>query len=306
MSQENVDGQREPSYTHLMKQLRGGLLTAIGGVLLVLGLFPAISSATYPGANGLIAYSELREPLGRCSDFSQVDNWEIYTISPTGGEPTRLTDNATADQEPSWSADGRRLAFARASVNPCRRNVWTMRADGTHQRQVTHGPAYEGSPSFSPSGRGIVMVRDGDIFKVRTDGTKSVRLTRGQGARNPVFSPDGRRIVFNGEAWNKSKNGIWSMLRDGTHKRLLAREYSGGGIYYHPDFDPDGSHIVFERCSGSSAWVRHRQRPDALKRTPPASHRRRREARLLAQWNPICRGGAFLRLLHGRLCKQGH
>jgi Tol biopolymer transport system component len=234
-----------------MKPIRGGLLSALVAALLLLALSPATSWATYPGANGLIAYSETREYVGTCNG-NWGYNWEIFTISPTGGEPTRLTDNATSDEEPSWSADGQRLAFVRRSATTCRDNIWTMRADGTHQRQITHGGVDESSPSFSPGGGRIVMVRNGDTVTVSTDGTKSVRLTRGQGARNPVFSPDGRRIVFNGEAWNKSKNGIWSMRRDGTHKRLLAREYSGGGMFSDPDFDPDGSHIVFERCSGSS------------------------------------------------------
>jgi Tol biopolymer transport system component len=35
------------------------------------------------------------------------------------------------------------------------------------------------------------------------------------------------------------------MRRDGTHTRLLANQ--DGVFYDHPDFDPDGSHIVFER-----------------------------------------------------------
>ncbi len=125
-----------------------------------------------------------------------------------------------------------------------------MRADGTRQRQVTHGRAYESSPSFSPGGGRIVLARNGKIVTVRTDGTERVRLTSGNAA-SPVFSPDGRRIAFNGEARKRSAIGIWVMHRDGTHKRLLADQeddVSGGAYYYHPDFDPDGSHLVFARC----------------------------------------------------------
>ncbi len=235
-----------------MKPIRGGLLSVLGAVLALLAT-AGTCWAAFPGANGLIAYSQLREPLGECN-YDTVYNWEIFTIAPAGGEPTRLTDNATVDEEPSWSADGRRLAFVRTSVETCRNpNVWTMRADGTHQRQVTRGPAWETAPSFSPGGGRIVMSRNGNIVKVRTDGTKSVRLTSGQGASNPVFSPSGRRIVFEGEARKRSQNGIWSMRRDGTHKRLLANQEDSGGFYDHPDFDPDGSHIVFEQCY----WAGH-------------------------------------------------
>jgi Tol biopolymer transport system component len=196
----------------------------------MLALYPASSWAAYPGANGLIAYS----------------TGEIFTISPAGGDPTRLTDNAIADTQPSWSADGRRLAFIRGDVYYGPTDVWTMRADGTHQRQVTHGGAYESSPSFSPGGGRIVMARGyprGNIVIVHTDGTDPVRLTSDREARDPAFSPNGRRIVFAGAPREERAGGIWVMRRDGTHKRLLAANPNVD----HPDFDPDGSHIVFHR-----------------------------------------------------------
>jgi TolB protein len=209
---------------------------------------PVISWATYPGANGRIAYSETRGLVPGGGEH----NWEIFTISPAGGNPTRLTDNAISDTQPSWSADGRRLAFIRGSAYIGQnQNVWTMRAGATHQRQVTHWPDAESSPSFSPRGARIVMTHGwdvaGDIVTVRTDGTEPVRLTSGKRARHPVFSPDGRRIVFAGQPTKTSQSGIWVMRRDGTHRRLVASEASGPDNQY-PDFSPDGSHIVYERC----------------------------------------------------------
>jgi dipeptidyl aminopeptidase/acylaminoacyl peptidase len=222
-----------------VKPIRGGLLSGVAVSLLLLALSPATSWAAFPGANGLIAGA------GGGSEY-----WEIWTISPNGSDPTRLTDNAIDDAQPSWSADGRRLTFIRGDVYYGPTDVWTMRADGTNQRQVTHGPAYESSPSFSPGGGRIVMDRNGSIVKVRTDGTHPVRLTSGRGARDPVFSPGGKRIVFAGSPREDASSGIWIMRRDGTHKRLLANEARDPEDeldYLRPDFDPDGSHIVFER-----------------------------------------------------------
>jgi Tol biopolymer transport system component len=185
--------------------------------------------ATFPGANGLIAYS----------------TGEIFTISPAGGDPTRLTDNAIGDAQPSWSADGRRLAFVREAVKYGPTDVWTMHSDGTHQGQVTRGPAWETSPSFSPGGGRIVMSRNGRIVIARTDGTESVRLTHDWAAWDPAFSPNGRLVVFAGAPGKGRPRGIWVMGRDGTHKRLLRANPNVD----EPDFDPDGSHIVFHRLS---------------------------------------------------------
>jgi Tol biopolymer transport system component len=225
-----------------VKPIRGGLLSVVGAALALLGT-AGTSWAAFPGANGLIAYS-----TGEI--FTRSSTGEIFTISPAGGDPTRLTDNAIADTEPSWSADGRRLTFIRGSAYYGQnQNVWTMRADGSHQRQVTHGAAPESSPFFSPGGARIVMARGGgytgNIVIVRADGTDPVRLTNHREARDPAFSPNGRRIVFAGAPGKERPLGIWVMRRDGTHKRLLR----DNGNTYHPDFDPDGSHIVFHRLS---------------------------------------------------------
>jgi Tol biopolymer transport system component len=230
-----------------VKPIRGGLLSVVGAALALLAT-TGTSWAAFPGANGRIAYSETRGLVPGGGEY----NWEIFTISPAGGDPTRLTDNAIPDAQPSWSADGRRLAFIRGSAYIGQnQNVWTMRADGTHQRQVTRWPAAESAPLFSPGGGRIVMTHGwdgaGDIVIVRTDGTEPVRLTSGKQARDPVFSPDGRRIVFAGKPTKRSEFGIWIMRRDGTHRRLLASNASGPDNE-HPDFSPDGSHIVYERC----------------------------------------------------------
>jgi Tol biopolymer transport system component len=231
---------RSCAYTRLVKPIRGGLLSVIGAVLALLAT-AGTSWAAYPGANGLIAYST--EDIYRSSSSG-----EIFTIPPAGDDPTQLTDNAIADTEPSWSADGRRLTFIRGSDYVGQnQNVWIMRADGTHQRQVTHGTTPESSPSFSPGGARIVMTRgwntQGNIVIVRTDGTDPVQLTYDREARDPAFSPNGRRIVFAGAPREERPRGIWVMRPDGTHKRRLARDPN----HDNPDFDPDGSHLVFHR-----------------------------------------------------------
>jgi Tol biopolymer transport system component len=135
-------------------------LLSVAGAVLALLATAAASWAAFPGANGRVAYSETRGLVPGGGGY----NWEIFTISPAGGSPSRLTDNAIADTQPSWSADGRRLVFIRGSAAIGQnQNVWIMRADGTHKRQVTNWPGPESSPSFSPHGGRIVMTHGWDI-----------------------------------------------------------------------------------------------------------------------------------------------
>src|SRR4051812_17942067 len=85
--------------------------------LVALTLLPAGASATYPGKPGRIAY----EGLDGGHDVG------IYSIEPDGTGNRLLVAGA---RSPSWSADGRRLAFEYKG------GLWQSRADGSHLRPI--------------------------------------------------------------------------------------------------------------------------------------------------------------------------
>ena len=76
-----------------------------------------------------------------------------------------------------------------------------MRADGTHQHDLTSNPAYDTSPHFSPNGRRILFESDrtgqDQIFIMRADGSHQRRITHDSNEDDdPVFFPSGRKIAF--------------------------------------------------------------------------------------------------------------
>jgi TolB protein len=192
-----------------------GLVALSGATLLA-----SPASATFPGANGRIAYVEAK------------NNGVIHTIRPDGSDDQRLT----AGIGPSWSADGHRIAYSRV-VNG-QDEIFTMRADGSGQRRLTHSPSFDGKPVYSPNGRRIVFVRSdietARVVSMRSNGSHKRVLARGA-VFAPVYAPDGKRIAFgNGSA-------VWTMRPNGSHKRRLA----GAGALF--DYSPDGKHILFGR-----------------------------------------------------------
>lgn len=84
-----------------------------------------------------------------------------------------------------------------------------------------------------------------DIYVVRTDGRWVVKkTTKGLDEDDPVWSPDGRHIAF--EGWTipgGSDTSIYTMNPDGTHRRRLDRGR-------RPQWSPDGRRIAYDTAHG--------------------------------------------------------
>jgi eukaryotic-like serine/threonine-protein kinase len=97
----------------------------------------------------------------------------------------------------SWTPDGKLVYATTASGN---RNIWIMNADGTENRQLTNGTAYDGGPAVSPDGRYIFFdsTRSGreNIWRMDIDGSHLTQLTSGGDDEIPRVSPDGRWVVY--------------------------------------------------------------------------------------------------------------
>ena len=220
----------------------------------------ATAFAAFPGENGEIAYTLYHHPFALSKQI-------IHAVSPGGARDRTLASGF----DPSWSADGTPIAFARTlgdcaqdTRGACESDLFTMRADGSDQRRLTQTSWSESDPSYSPNGRRIVFTRTigGDLSNPRSnivsvrsaDGSDPRVLVRTKqwfsgfpGSTQPEYSPDGRHIVYYGASY-PAKPGIYTMHPDGSHKRLLARVSANDGFYVgNPDYSPDGRHIVFQR-----------------------------------------------------------
>jgi hypothetical protein len=61
-------------------------------------------------------------------------NWEIYKTNNVGGGITRLTNDPGIDVLPTWSSDGKHIAFL--STRDGQWAIWVMNADGSNQRNL--------------------------------------------------------------------------------------------------------------------------------------------------------------------------
>jgi Tol biopolymer transport system component len=154
-------------------------------VLALIGLFAlagtAGANATVPGTNGKIAFASNRDytatsnPCPDNNDSAPDCGFEIYTMNPDGTGVTRLTNNLFKDDKPSWSPDGKQIAFesrrdcATTSIpdnSNCFSNIYVMDADGNNVRQLTSLPDSATHPTWSPDGSQIAFER-GDLLNLR-------------------------------------------------------------------------------------------------------------------------------------------
>ena len=88
--------------------------------------------------------------------FSVRENGQedIFAMQRGDSEPRRLTNSPADDRDPTWSPDGRSIAYVTNKDGAW--EIYIMDVLNRQQRRITFSPGYVGSPSWSPDGTFIV------------------------------------------------------------------------------------------------------------------------------------------------------
>jgi len=173
-----------------------------------------------------------------------IDFWEVWVINADGTNPRRLTSQAGAAAEPSWSPNGQKLVYV---AEPVARyyDLYTINSDGTGQTLLISASATGYSnhlPAWSHDGTEIAAVHwpaggtgPYDLWLMNADGSNGRILVQGidspNGSGNNIsWSKDGQWLIF-------GKNGqVWRVQRDGTQ---LTQITTYGG--WEPSVGPGAS-----------------------------------------------------------------
>ncbi|MEQ9398652.1 MAG: amidohydrolase family protein [Longimicrobiales bacterium] len=155
---------------------------------------------------------------------------KLYVMDLPGGTPRRLTASDAWEFKPTWSPDGRWIAYVTWDMDGG--HVWKTRADGSGQPQrLTGVEAFYTDLAFSPDGERIVGLRGNAFLRQQTfsefgglripldlvwldaDGGEVQMVSPARGLGAPHFGTDPDRIYV------YSRDGLISLRYDGTDRR---------------------------------------------------------------------------------------
>jgi imidazolonepropionase-like amidohydrolase/Tol biopolymer transport system component len=193
-------------------------------------------------------------PDGRQVVFESLGKLWLKPMS--GGAARRLTNAGDGfELFPSWSRDGRQIAFVAWSDDELGQ-IRTVAGSGGRPRDVTRQRGHYARPRFSPDGRTIVFERTGDggltdpagtqdpgVYRIAAAGGEAVRVARG--AASPQFGSNGARVFMLAE---EEKDGA-------SQRQLISTDLSGQAKRVHATGELATDYVV----SPSGEFVAFRQ-----------------------------------------------
>jgi TolB protein len=153
----------------------------------------------------------------------------VYVADYDGANPRRITVNRNLNLNPSWSPDGRTLAYSTTStVPPVGADIVLSRIyEGLPLQRPAKGRGNNYLPAFSPDGTRIAFMstRDGqaEIYVMNVDGSNVRRLTNHPADDvTPTWAPSGTQIAFTSGRTGRPQ--IYTMNADGSDVQLVSRD----------------------------------------------------------------------------------
>jgi Tol biopolymer transport system component len=185
----------------------------------------------------------------------------LWLVPAEGGWPTQLTVSEQRQTHPTWSPNGRWIAYQSDYDGDEQWDIFFVSPRTGQVVNVTKTrEASEENPTWSPDGRYLayeVKPKDSsspeiDVFdtvlrevKHVTSGTPADKLNS-----NPIWSKDGKFIVYTQEEAKGTNSNIF-LAELAPRKSTLLTPHEGEKLYFANDFSADGKSVLVTSNAGN-------------------------------------------------------
>ena len=153
-----------------------------------------------------------------------------------------ILDSARPVMSPSWSPDGKKLAYV--SFESDQPRIFIQEIATGERELIASFPGINGAPAFSPDGRRLAMTlsKDGnpEIYVMELQTRRLRRITRNVAIdTEPSWSPDGQSLVFTSDRGGKPQ--IYRTAVEGGRPERITFE---GSYNARPVYSPDGTKLA--------------------------------------------------------------